>query len=244
MSPVQPSLIRLFLAVFASVFLLSASGSAAPAKNDWAKNPLQTSVGGFLAGSANAPAKIVEYVSYTCPHCAHFETVDMPKIGQNYVATGKANIEIRNYWRDGVDLTMSMLARCGGPKRFFANHQYLMATQQQWRPRASQITQKTASHFTAEHGTSRYQDLDTLVTYMNGVFDEMQLASVIAPMNIKTADARKCLADKTALRQILVMTDDAIIDHAVLGTPGFLFNGTFDATIGDFDTIKARIDRG
>lgn len=238
------SVIRFALAVFASLFLLSASGSAAPAKVNWTKNAQQTSVGGFIAGNASAPAKIIEYVSYTCPHCAHFETVDMPKIGQDYVATGKANIEIRNYWRDGVDLTVAMLARCGGPSRFFANHQHLMATQQQWRARTNQITPETAAHFHAEYGTGAYVDLDELVAYMNGVFDEMQLASAVAPLRISPADAHKCISDKAALRQVLLMTDNAIIDHAIFGTPSFLFNGTLDLTIGDFDTIKARIDRG
>ena len=156
----QPFFARFAVAALASLFLLSASGNAAPAKSNWTKNAQQTSVGGFFAGSANAPVKIIEYVSYTCPHCAHFETVDMPQLGQNYVATGKVNIEIRNYWRDGIDLTVAMLARCGGPSRFFANHQHLMATQQQWRARSDQVSQATASHFTAEKGTAAYADLD------------------------------------------------------------------------------------
>ena len=240
----MPIISRLILALFISLSLMASVSEAAPAKHGWVKNVRQTEVGGFIVGKAEAPAKLVEYVSYTCPHCAHFETEEMPKVGNGLVANGKANIEIRTYWRDGADLTVAMLARCGGPTKFFANHRHLMATQAQWRARAEQIKPETAALFNADYGTGGYVELEDLVKYTNAVFDEIQLAQTIAPLKITPAAARICLSDEVALRQILRMTDDAIITYGVAGTPTFLFNGVKDETLGDFATIKARVDRG
>lgn len=244
MPAASPAILRLFVAVLASLFLLVASSYAAPAKETWTKDVRQTEIGSFMAGKATAPAKLVEYVSYTCPHCAHFETEEMSKVGNGLIANGKANIEIRNYWRDGVDLTVAMLARCGGPAKFFANHRFFMATQAQWRPRAAQVKPATQALFIADHGTGAYVELDGLVTYVNNVFDEMQLAQTIAPLKLKPAEVKACLSDKAAMRKILMMSDDGLITYSVFGTPTFLVNGVKDETVSDFISLKARIDRG
>lgn len=234
---------HLLFAAFASLFLLAGSGNAAAAKDGWSKNARQTSVGGFVVGKANAPAQIVEYVSYTCPHCAHFETEEMQKVGASYVTNGKANIEIRIYWRDYVDLTVAMLARCGKPADYFARHRHLMATQEEWRKRTDQIRSTTAAHIKGEYAT-KDEELSDTVAYMLAAFDDMQFAKLVAPLGITPVAARKCLSDKAALQQIMAMTDEAISRYGVPGTPSFLFNGTMDEGLYDFATIKARIDRG
>ena len=40
-------------------------------------------------GSVDAPITIIEYSSYTCPHCQHFHIEVMPQIMQNYINTNK-----------------------------------------------------------------------------------------------------------------------------------------------------------
>src|SRR6185503_10794012 len=45
---------------------------AAPNNGDWTETVTLTERGGFLMGNPNAPVKLLEYASITCPHCAEF----------------------------------------------------------------------------------------------------------------------------------------------------------------------------
>ncbi len=65
---------------YRSAYLASALTAAAvmisPAsaqQTDWSKRVTQSSIGGHVMGNPLAKNRLVEYVSYTCSHCADFE---------------------------------------------------------------------------------------------------------------------------------------------------------------------------
>ena len=45
----------------------------------------------FSIGSPDAPVKIVEYASFTCPHCAHFAEEVFKPLKRDYIDTGKVH---------------------------------------------------------------------------------------------------------------------------------------------------------
>jgi len=90
---------------------------AAPAGKNWVDMAAETPEGGFRIGNPNAPIKLVEYASHTCPHCAEFSVTGAAPLDA-YVGKGTVSYEIRNLVRDPVDLTVAMLARCGPPEAF------------------------------------------------------------------------------------------------------------------------------
>lgn len=242
--PIMPSLSRLFsrLSMVAMAALLCTYASAAPVKNSkWLQTYTLTPTGGYMLGNPAAKNHIVEYVSYTCPHCAHFETDDLPKLKSSYIASGDLSFEIRPYYRDYIDLTVAMLARCGGTKKFFANHNYFMATQADWRARSNRISAKTASHIKAEYA-SKADELSDNMAYMLGAYSEMDLASLARTRGMTPAAATACLSDKLAQKKILDITDEAVNTYLLPGTPSFLFNGKPDLEIYDYASIKARIE--
>jgi hypothetical protein len=51
-----------------------------------------TSDGGHLVGNPGAAVKLVEYVSYTCPHCAHFEVEADAPLRLSFIASGKGSM--------------------------------------------------------------------------------------------------------------------------------------------------------
>src|SRR5690606_35752266 len=61
---------------------------------------------GHRIGNPNAKVKLVEYLSYTCPHCAEFARQGEAPIKLGYLAPGKVSIEIRHLVRDPIDLTV------------------------------------------------------------------------------------------------------------------------------------------
>jgi hypothetical protein len=62
----------------------TAAAVAPPAGQDWTQVVSQTPEGGFVMGNPNAPVKLVEYLSLTCPHCAQFAETGYPQL-QEYV---------------------------------------------------------------------------------------------------------------------------------------------------------------
>jgi protein-disulfide isomerase len=52
---------------------------------------------GTVLGDPNAPVLIVEYGDYQCPFCKRFAINDYPKLIQDYITTGKARLEFRQF---------------------------------------------------------------------------------------------------------------------------------------------------
>ena len=88
--------------------------------------------GDFSLGSPDAPVKIVEYASYTCPHCADFHGKVFQKLKAEYIDTGKVYFTLREVYFDRYGLWAAMVARCGGEMRYFGIHDMLFDQQQEW----------------------------------------------------------------------------------------------------------------
>src|SRR3546814_9167637 len=54
------------------VVMLAGAAAPAPQAGDWTRTVTQTAAGSFVMGNPAAPVKLIEYLSYTCPHCAAF----------------------------------------------------------------------------------------------------------------------------------------------------------------------------
>lgn len=65
-------------------------------------------------GSPDAPVTLIEYASFTCPHCAAFNKDVMPRIKAEYIDTGKVRLVYREVYFDGPSLWASVVARCAG----------------------------------------------------------------------------------------------------------------------------------
>lgn len=83
-------------------------------------------------GSEDAPVTIIEYASYTCPHCATFHANQYLTLKADYIDTGKVRFIYREVYFDRFGLWASMIARCGGEMRFFGITEMLYAEQQEW----------------------------------------------------------------------------------------------------------------
>jgi protein-disulfide isomerase len=88
--------------------------------------------GDFSLGSPDAPVKIVEYASYTCPHCAAFHANVFKSLKAEYIDTGKVHFTLREVYFDRYGLWAAMVARCGGEMRYFGIHDMLFDKQAEW----------------------------------------------------------------------------------------------------------------
>lgn len=194
----------------------------------WLTTVRETPQGSFVMGNPDAPTKLVEYASYTCGHCATFDAKDAPRLEAEKVADGLVSFEMRSLVRDPIDLTVAMLARCGGPDKFFGNHRFLMAQQANIGERTKRITQPTADRLQANDVTG----------FLIGAYDEMKLDELMAPRGISSGQAKICLADQSAFEKLLSTTDAAGPTYNIQGTPSFLINDKLAAGAHDYDSLK------
>ena len=66
----------------------------------------------IVSGSQNAKITIIIYESLTCSHCADFHNDVYPLLKKEYIDTGLAKIEFRNFPLDIAALNASKIAQC------------------------------------------------------------------------------------------------------------------------------------
>lgn len=188
--------------------------SKATEKRDWAKTVVITPEGGFRMGNPAAKVKLVEYGSLACPHCRHFEETGYKPLLQQYVRTGRVSYEFRNLLIDGPDISMSLLARCAGPARFFAMSELAYATQPEWQKRFEDISDSDKA------ALEKMTDQERVVRFA----EIGQMPQLAERVGVTPAQARQCLADSGKLQRLLDMTKTAV-DAGINHTPTFIIDG-------------------
>jgi protein-disulfide isomerase len=87
----------------------------------------------MVLGAEDAPVTVIEYASYTCPHCATFHAQVLPQIKADYIDTGKVRYVYREVYFDRYGLWAAMVARCTATtERYFAMADVLYDEQKAW----------------------------------------------------------------------------------------------------------------
>ena len=186
---------------------------ARPAARDWTRTVVVTPEGGYRMGNANAPVKLVEYASLTCPTCARFTNSGKSLLAAR-VRTGRVSYEFRNYVLNGIDVTATLLARCAAPVRFFPLVESLYASQPQWVGKISGLPQAEKDRLKA---LPEGEMLGRLA-------DAGGLTQLAASAGVSAQRGRACLADPAALKRLESMVEAANA-IGVHGTPTFFVNG-------------------
>lgn len=186
-----------------------------PAGKAWTDVVERTPEGGFRMGNPNAPIKLIEYGSRTCPHCAEFATTAMEPLKKDFIATGKVSFEYRDFLRNGADLAASLLGRCAGPERFFPMLDQMFAAQNATLTRLQGLPE------------SFYRQLgSTPVTGQAGAFAEAGgYLDFVKQRGVPEQQARQCLNDAATAQLLANGTDAAMRDQNITGTPAFVLNG-------------------
>jgi len=83
-------------------------------------------------GSADAKVTIIEYASFTCPHCASFHKGPFKQLKAEYLDNDKVHFIYRDVFFDQLGLWASMVARCGGREQFFGISDMMYNQQSDW----------------------------------------------------------------------------------------------------------------
>ena len=146
-------------------------------------------------GDPNAPITLIEYASYTCPHCANFHKGAYQQIKENYIDTGKVRLIYREVYFDRYGLWASMVARCGGAEKFFGISDIIYDTQSEW----------TRAGGPAE------------------IAGELRKIGLLAGLDKDTLEA--CLSDADKAQTLVAWYQENAEADGVTGTPSFILNG-------------------
>ena len=160
-------------------------------------------------GSEEAEVDIVEYASYTCPHCATFHTEIYPRLKKDYIETGKVRFIYREVYFDKYGLWASMIARCAGPEKFFGLTDLIYKSQEKW---------------------TRAGDDAAIV-------NELSKLARVAGLNDQKINT--CLEDTEKLRSLVEWFKTNASNDEVKSTPSFLINGEKFSNMGydEFSSI-------
>jgi protein-disulfide isomerase len=86
----------------------------------------------MVLGNLDSAVVLTEYASFTCPHCATFHQSVFKDLKRDYIDTGKIKFVYREVYFDRYGLWAAMVARCGGPMRYFGIQDLIYANLQDW----------------------------------------------------------------------------------------------------------------
>ncbi|MEO9827518.1 MAG: DsbA family protein [Paracoccaceae bacterium] len=85
-------------------------------------------------GNPDATVTVIEYASFTCPHCASFHATTFKDLKADYIDTGKINFIHREVYFDRFGLWAGIMARCGenAENRYFGIADIVYEQQSVW----------------------------------------------------------------------------------------------------------------
>jgi protein-disulfide isomerase len=207
----------------------SATPVTAPA-GGWTEQVVKTPDGGYLMGNPNAPVKLIEYGSRSCPHCAHFaESAEAPLKSQ-YIATGKVSYEFRDFLIHPMDLAAILVGQCNGPSTFFPLLDQMMANQDQMYA----AVQKLPANFQSTLAGSSNDQATKWAEALGYI-------QFVGQRGVPEAKTRQCLADPKAIDAITQQMNNAQSQFNVDSTPTFIINGTKADGIYDWATLEPQL---
>jgi len=226
----KPTFRLAMLALAFPLMLGAAPKAAAPKRADWNATIASTPAGGHLIGNPAAAVRVAEYVSYTCPHCAHFHKQSEGPLRIAYVPTGKVAVEVRHLVRDPVDLTVAMLVNCVAPNRFYRAHNAFLITQDKWIGTIDRASDTQKSRWSSGSVLSR----------MRAIAADFGFYAMIEPYGLNRTAADRCLANQ-ALTDRLAAQTRAAATAGVESTPSFMINDSLLAGTHDWQTLEMQI---
>lgn len=184
---------------------------AATAARDWTQTTTRSPSGGYVLGNPAARVKLVEYGSYTCPHCAAFAAESGAVLHDRWIRDGSVSLELRNLVRDSADLAAAIVARCTGPK-FYATSYAIFAGQDQWLNRAINFQQTNASRINIYPPLAR----------LRAIADGSGLSDIGRRQGATDARLDACFGDQAAIDRLVAGPPGGA---DVAGTPTFLLDG-------------------
>lgn len=176
-------------------WLAATGGTSLPGAASAQEAAGEVTVTDMTLGQSDAPVEVIEYGSFTCPHCAAFEDEVFPQIKENYIDTGKVKFTFREAYFNKFDMWASLMARCGGEMKYFGIVDMIYGTQNEWARKGSEAE----------------------------VADALRKIGRLAGIENDTLDA--CMSDGEQLKALVTWYQANVEEDGFNSTPSFVIDG-------------------
>ena len=139
--------------------------------------------------------------------------------------------EFRPFVLNSLDVPAAVLAKCGGPGRFFPIAEQLFATQRDWLGKTSSITPAEQQALQAMNPLQQTKILA----------EKLGLIEFVQQRGISSAKAQACVANAKAIDELVKITDKGVREFKVQGTPTFVINGVTQENTSSWDALKPKL---
>ncbi len=213
-----------------ALMALVAVGTIGATKGNWLATVSAGEVSHTI-GNPDAPVKLAEYISYTCPHCGAFARTGDDALKLGYIPTGNVEVEVRHFIRDDIDLTAALIAWCGQPVDFQRNHAILMHAQPEW---LAAIRRTTAGQ-RARWETGTGLDRRRAIARDAGFYDLFRERYAAPRLD-------RCLANDALAQRLESATTRYRDETGVTGTPSFAIDGVLLAGTVTWGMLAPQLD--
>lgn len=179
----------------------SASGTTGSGAAEVIDRGAEFGIAEMSIGNPDASVSIIEYASFTCPHCGTFHNGNFKQLKEEYIDTNKINFIYREVYFDRPGLWASMVARCADPDKFFGITDLIYKDQASW----------SRAGGPAE------------------IVEALRKIGRLAGMDDATMDA--CLNDVSKAENLMAWYNANSEADGVRSTPSFVINGTLHSNM-------------
>ena len=211
-------LAALAAAAFATTHFLSARnvlpGPVGQALAQDAKDIDTSMIKEMTLGNPDASVTVIEYASFTCPHCATFHVGPYKQLKTEYIDPGLINFIYREVYFDRPGLWAGITARCGesAKGRYFGIVEMLYEQQRDW-----------------AGGSGGAQEIVE------------KLRKVGKTAGLTDADLDGCFTDGDRARALYALYQQNAKADGIRSTPSFVIDGKLHSNMS-YVELKALID--
>ncbi len=165
-------------------------------------------------GNPDSDVTVIEYASFTCPHCAAFHAESFKKLKADFIDTDKINFIHREVFFDRFGLWAAIVARCGdgAENRYFGIADVMYAKQREW----------------ASNENSPEE-----------IVGQLRTIGKTAGLNDEQLDA--CFTDADTAQALYAYFVQNTEEDGIRSTPTFIINGKLHRNM-PYDELKEIID--
>lgn len=164
-------------------------------------------------GNPDSNVTMIEYASFTCPHCRAFHEETFETLKADYIDNGKINFVYREVYFDRPGLWAGIVARCGegAENRYFGIAEMLYERQKDW------ATQNDPAEIVAS------------------------LRQIGKTAGLSDADLDQCFTDADNAEALYAYFRKTTEEHGVESTPSFVINDVLYRNMS-YDELKEVLD--
>lgn len=187
----------------------------APAGTSWEDKIALTPEGGVRMGNPDAPIKMIEYGSLSCPHCAKLAQDGYATLMKDYVGSGRVSVEFRSVIIHPQDTPLTLLVQCGPAETQFPLIEQVYANfdAMQEPLNDAAVTQRANA---ALQGPAEQR--------MTGLADALKYTDFFSARGLTVDKAHACLTDSAKVKALADMTQK-YSSEGINQTPTILVNG-------------------